>query len=59
MENKIYKKLIFEVLDLHDEAKNNIDKLDNKEKILDSSYISEEQLSLKAVNLLNISIYNS
>jgi hypothetical protein len=52
-ENRTYKKLIFEVLDLHDEAKNNIDKLDNKEKILDSSYISEEQL-LNKINICKI-----
>ena len=55
----LIKKLIFEVLDLQDEEKNNIDKLDYKEKILDSLYISKEQLSLlslKAVNLLNKSI---
>ena len=45
--------MIFEVLDLHDEAKNNIDKLDNKEKILDSSYISEEQL-LNKINICKI-----
>ena len=54
--------MISEVLDLQDEEKNNIDKLDNKEKILDSLYISKEQLSLlslKAVDLLNISIYGS
>ena len=48
-----YKKLIFDVLDLQDEEKNNIDKLDNKEKILDSSYISKEQLSL-LLNKINI-----
>ncbi len=52
-ENRTYKKLIFEVLDLHDEAKNNIDKSDNKEKILDSSYISEEQL-LNKINICKI-----
>ena len=52
-ENRTYKKLIFEVLDLHDEAKNNIDNLDNKEKILDSSYISEEQL-LNKINICKI-----
>ena len=45
--------MIFEVLDLQDEEKNNIDKLDNKEKILDSSYISKEQLSL-LLNKINI-----
>jgi len=45
--------LISEVLDLQDEEKNNIDKLDNKEKILDSSYISKEQLSL-LLNKINI-----
>ena len=52
-ENRTCKKLIFEVLDLHDKAKNNIDKLDNKEKILDSSYISEEQL-LNKINICKI-----
>ena len=45
--------MISEVLDLQDEEKNNIDKLDNKEKILDSSYISKEQLSL-LLNKINI-----
>ena len=45
--------MIFDVLDLQDEEKNNIDKLDNKEKILDSSYISKEQLSL-LLNKINI-----
>lgn len=43
-ENRGYKKLIYEVLDLHDEAKNNIERNENKEIFLDSSYISEEQL---------------
>ena len=46
--------IIFDVLYLQDEEKNNIDKLDNKEKILDSSYISKEQLSL-LLNKINIS----
>ena len=43
-ENRQYKKLIYEVLDLHDEAKNNIERNENREIFIDSSIISEEQL---------------
>ena len=43
-ENRAYKKLIYEVLELHDETKSNIERKDVKENFLESSYISEEQL---------------
>ena len=43
-ENRTYKKLIYEVLELHDETKSTIERKDNKENFLESSYISEEQL---------------
>ena len=43
-ENRQYKKSIYEVLDLHDEAKNNIERNENREIFIDSSIISEEQL---------------
>ena len=40
-ENRQYKKLIYEVLDLHDEAKNNIERNENREIFIDSSIISD------------------
>lgn len=43
-ENRTYKKLIYEVLELHDETKSTIERKDNKENFLESSYIGEEQL---------------
>ena len=52
-ENRTYKKVIFEVLDLRDETKNNPEKKDNKENLFESSYISEEQL-LNKINLCKI-----
>ena len=52
-ENRTYKKVIFEVLDLRDETKNNPERKDNKENLFESSYISEEQL-LNKINLCRI-----
>ena len=53
-ENRTYKKVIFEVLDLHDEARNSSERKDIiKENVLESSYISEEQL-LNKINLCRI-----
>ena len=52
-ENRTYKKVIFEVLDLRDETKNNPERKDNKENLFESSYISEEQL-LNKINLCKI-----
>ena len=52
-ENRSYKKVIFEVLDLHDEARNSPERKDIKENVLESSYISEEQL-LNKINLCRI-----
>ena len=45
--------MIFEVLDLRDETKNNPERKDNKENLFESSYISEEQL-LNKINLCKI-----
>lgn len=52
-ENRTYKKVIFEVLELHDEAKGNFERKNIKENSLESSYISEEQL-LNKINLCKI-----
>ena len=54
-ENRAYKKMIYEVLDLHDEAKSTIERKDNKENFLESSYISEEQL-INKINSCKIDI---
>ena len=43
-ENRTYKKMIYEVLNLHDETKSNIEGKDIRENFIESSHISEEQL---------------
>ena len=52
-ENRNYKKLIYGVLELHDETKSNIEQKDNKENLIESSYISKEQL-LNKINACKI-----
>ena len=52
-ENRADKKMIFEVLDLRDEGKGSTERKDSKENLLESSYISQEQL-LNKINTCKI-----
>ena len=46
-ENRTYKKMIYEVLELHDETIKSPERKNNKKNLLESPYISEEQLLSK------------
>ena len=46
-ENRTYKKMIYEVLELHDETITSPERKNNKKNLLESPYISEEQLLSK------------
>jgi len=46
-ENRTYKKMIYEVLELHDETLQSPERKNNKKNLLESPYISEEQLLSK------------
>ena len=46
-ENRTYKKMIYEVLELHDETIKSPERKNNKKNLLESPYISEEQLISK------------
>ena len=46
-ENRTYKKMIYEVLELHDETLQSPERKNNKKNLLESPYISEEQLISK------------
>ena len=49
-ENRNYRKLIYEVLELHDETKSNLDSKIYQENYFETPYISEEQLLNKINN---------
>ena len=46
-ENRTYRKMIYEVLELHDETIKSPERKNNKKNLLESPYISEEQLLSK------------